>query len=345
MTQTIEFEGTRHEFPDDATQEEIGRILGGGAAPRHKDPVVTGMPAFDPTKPYEVVGAPPFDPTKPFETVSTKERPGALDYVRGAVDPITNIPSTAKRFAQEGIEEVGTGIEQIKSGKPWEVAKGVGNVALGGVGYTTAWPSALVHEIVGKPVEAHTGIPAVWPETAASLVMPIPKGLPRVAPRAAAAPTRVLDVTLSEGQATGDLSKIQREQAALRNRSGPPAQRVAQEFTEQQRGELAAARERIARGFDPFEQRIAETPQEGEVVSRSMQSAAGSAKAGVDTAYETARNYPGEIHANAFEGIGQRIKGDLSLRDEPIIIDDKLTPYSDEARAVALREIAAVMAP
>jgi hypothetical protein len=107
------------------------------------------------------------------------------------------------------------------------------------------------------------------------LALPLPRGLPR-APEVAAPPTRMLDTTLSEGQASRDLSAIQREQAAVRGGSGPQAQRTAQGFMDQQAGELAATRERIARGFDPFGARVAETPQEaarrparpGDVVSR-----------------------------------------------------------------------------
>jgi hypothetical protein len=42
-------------------------------------------------------------------------------------------------------------------------------------------------------------------------------------------------------------------------------------------------------------------------------------------------HYTGEIHASAFDDIGNTIKHDLSSRPEPIIIDDKLTPYASQA--------------
>jgi hypothetical protein len=139
----------------------------------------------------------------------------------------------------------------------------------------------------------------------------------------------MLDVTLSEGQATRDLPLIQREQAALRGGSGPPAQRVAQDFMDQQKGELAATRDKVSQTLDPFGQRIVENPQEaGDLVSQSVRRTAASQKAGVDAAYRDARSYPGEIHAGAFEGIGQKIMGDLSLRPEPVIVDSKLTPHA-----------------
>lgn len=140
-------------------------------------------------------------------------------------------------------------------------------------------------------------------------------------------------VTLSEGQATGDLPKIQFEQAALRKTVGSDAAHArAQEFSDQQKDQLAKAREGISKSLDPFGAEVAESPQEaGRLVSEGIASTARDAKAGVTAAYDTAKNLPGEIHAGAFEGIGQKIKGDLSLGDDPIIIDDKLTPFASQA--------------
>lgn len=146
-------------------------------------------------------------------------------------------------------------------------------------------------------------------------------------------PTRgPLGVTLSEGQETGALPLIQREQAALRGQMGDAAQARAREFADQQRAQVAAATEDVGRQFDPFRQRVAETPQEaGQLVSEGVQNAAAQRKAGVKQAYDEAKYLPGEIHAGAFEGIGQKIKGELSLRDDPIVIDDKLTPFASHA--------------
>jgi hypothetical protein len=170
-------------------------------------------------------------------------------------------------------------------------------------------------------------------------VLPIPKKLPRIGKLGEEARTPglvndgPLGVTLSEGQTTGDLSAIQREQAAVRGQSGPPAQQHAQQFVDQQAAQVEAARGDIAKGLDPQGgQRIAESPQQaGEVVSTSMQRAEAQRKAGVTQAYDTAKSYPGEVHAAAFDGIVPKIKTDLSQRAEPIIIDDKLTPFASQA--------------
>ena len=145
-------------------------------------------------------------------------------------------------------------------------------------------------------------------------------------------PTGPLDVNLSAGQRTGDLDAIRREQAALSGQLGTPAERVARTFADVQAQELAAAKDKVARGLDPYGQRVAEGPQEAaDLVQRALQTEAANRKAGVRQAYETAQALPGEVHADVFRGIGDSIKTDLSARPEPVIIDDKLTPYASKA--------------
>lgn len=150
-------------------------------------------------------------------------------------------------------------------------------------------------------------------------------------PPVAPTPSGPLGVTLSEGQATRNLSAIQREQAALRSSSGAPGER-ARDFATQQAGEVAAARDRISQGFDPFGQTVAQNPQEAaQLVQQSLQKESATRKAAVGKAYEDARSLPGEIPADTVKAIGDHIKLDLSSRPEPIIIDDKLTPFASQA--------------
>jgi hypothetical protein len=146
------------------------------------------------------------------------------------------------------------------------------------------------------------------------------------------APNGPLGVTLSEGQTTGELPLIRAEQAAKRGQMGPQAEGIASEFADQQTGQLASAKDRIAQGFDQFGQTVAETPQEaGQLVSDAVRTAADQKKAAVKQQYDYARSLPGEIQAKAFDDIGTAIKTDLSGRAEPVIIDDKLTPYASRA--------------
>jgi hypothetical protein len=189
---------------------------------------------------------------------------------------------------------------------PYEEAKGIVNTALMGLGPRRA----------GAPINPRRPVSGGW----------APAPLP-------ASPVQP-GVTLSEGQATGDLAAIQREQAALRGpaASGEEAYQQAQAFDAQQRAQIELERERIAGNLDPtFEQfgEVATTPQDaGALVSRGVTGARDVARTGVQEAYEAAKAMPGEVHAGVFENAGQRIKGDLSLRDEPIIVDDKLTPHA-----------------
>lgn len=155
---------------------------------------------------------------------------------------------------------------------------------------------------------------------------------PRPIPVAPELQTGPLGVVLSEGQNTRSLPLIQKEQSALRGVDGPGAQARAQAFADQQRQQVAAARDTVSSGLDQFGQQIVESPQQaGEVAQNAIQSTAAMRKAQVGKAYDKANDLPGEIHAGAFEGISNKIKSDLSAGDNPVIIDDKLTPFASRA--------------
>jgi hypothetical protein len=299
MTKVVTFEGVAHNFPDDATEDEVRSAL------------------------QEHVPA-------------AKAKPSMLD---AALKPFTSYPDTYSRMNQESRDQMSRGVQQLAHpGGAMDVAKGAGNTAMGAMGFVASPINAAIDTVAGKPIEGNTGIPAEYTDFATSLALPIPKRLPRIGKMGEEARTPglvkegPLGVTLSEGQATGDLTAIQREQAAARGQSGPPAQQQAQGFLEQQRGQLENARTDIAQKLDPAGQRIAETPQAaGQVVSEQLQRTAAQRKAGVTEAYDKAKSFPGEVHAEAFTGISNKIKTDLSSRAEPVIIDDKLTPFASQA--------------
>jgi hypothetical protein len=276
--------------------------------------------------------------------IHTGKPPSMLEK---AVEPITSYPDTYSRMNREARERMSAGISQManpdsltdpKAHGLYDVGKGALDLGLGAMEFVTSPINAAIHTVAGKPIEENVGVPSQYTDFATSLALPIPKKLPRM-PRMgeAAGPARVaegpLGVTLSEGQTTGDLSAIQREQAAVRGQSGAPAQQYAQQFFDQQGREVSAAREDITQNLDPVGgQQLVEGPQgAGELVSQSMQRQAAQQKAGVKQAYDTAKSLPGEIHADAFEGLSPKIKTDLSRRDDPIIIDDKLTPHASQA--------------
>src|SRR5262249_23266743 len=136
----------------------------------------------------------------------------------------------------------------------------------------------------------------------------------------------------SEGERTRDLTTIQREQAAYRGQSGPAPQREASAFYDVQRPrELAAARENLMGDFNrETGELVARTPGEaGGGVQQGVEEGGRGAKAGVTAAYEEAKGRGGVIHSNVFEDIGTSLRRDLAGGSEPVLIDEKLTPYAD----------------
>lgn len=139
-------------------------------------------------------------------------------------------------------------------------------------------------------------------------------------------------VRRSMGQLTGDLDTQMLEQGALRNSAGQREQQVAEDFFSGQNRELNQARQAIAERMNPAGQIVADNPQAAaEQTADAIRAKAAQAKADYQAKYDEFGNLPGEIHAGAFEGIGQKIKGDLSLGDNPVIIDDVTTPQAAKA--------------
>lgn len=273
------------------------------------------------------------------------------------ISAITDIPHEVYEAGKSAVTTIGENLNPFSESRRSAIAKAskspsflgtvgdvIGQTADTGKGLL-AIPELIASPItgtarsaIGHPFSAVTGIPYDEAkgnvDTAMMGLAPSRGGLstlrgPAVPPPPPGGP---LGVTLSEGQITQELPAIRREQAAVRGQLGPQAETRAKEFFEQQKGEVATAQENVAKKLDPFGQVIAESPQEaGSIASQAVQDAAAARKAGVKQSYVTAQSFPGEIHAGAFEGIGPKIKSDLSLGSSPVIIDDKLTPFASRA--------------
>jgi hypothetical protein len=115
---------------------------------------------------------------------------GPMAYVQKALEPITSYPETYSRVNRESWDEVSRGIDQLEHPAGGvDVAKGIGNVALGSLGFVGSPVNAAIDTVVGKPIEEITGIPSKYTDFAASMALPIPKFLPHPgAGRAAAVP-------------------------------------------------------------------------------------------------------------------------------------------------------------
>ena len=120
MTQVVNFEGVAHNFPDDATAEEIRKAL--------QDHV----PA-------------------------AKAKPSLLDK---ALEPFTTWPETYSRMRGESEDQMSRGTGQIahpdsltdpKAHGISDVLSGIGNVAAGAINFVASPASAAIHTIAGKP--------------------------------------------------------------------------------------------------------------------------------------------------------------------------------------------------
>lgn len=148
MTKTIELDGVKHEFPDDFSNEEIKAAL----------------TSHEPAKPSA----------------------GPMDYVSKAIEPITSYPATYSKMNQEARDQMSQGAQQLSHpGGAMDIARGLGNLALGGIGYVGSPVNAAIDTVAGKPIEENTGLPAKYTDFAVSMALPVPKSIPRIGGAAA----------------------------------------------------------------------------------------------------------------------------------------------------------------
>lgn len=319
-------------------------------------------PPFDPNQPFQPA-KPPFDPNQPFDAAPDWGAP----QLKAAVTDIPHEMGQQYSQAWEGAKKLNpfhdasneSLLEQGKNlvqglGSAAYLATGVGPAIIGAgrslYGHTAAeaehllsglaptvpeeklkqMPSVLADQIRrqqrNNPAEGYQQHAGEFEEASA---VTMPRG--RAVPLPARPTPGPFGVTLSAGQASGDLPLIQREQSALRGAAGPPAQHRAQAFKDQQTQQLEQAQEAVQRSLDPFGYKIADTPQEaGALAQKSVQTTAAMRKAQSTQNYKIAEGFGGEIHADVFRNMGVSIKNDLSSRASPVIVDDKLTPYAAE---------------
>lgn len=274
-----------------------------------------------------------------------------LSPIGKALSPITEYPKHLTHMAKEAQGQIAEGWDQMthpgrtaektnaEAGLPapdWrqgshisDAAIGAGKVALGNVSNAIAPIMAGVRSVASQPLEDTTGIPREYTEFAAQLATPGIglRGLKPPAPKPILPPKPPADpfgVTLSEGETTGDLPAIRREQSARRDLLGPKATKQATAFDAQREEQLANAREDVTRQLDPNGgQVLADNPQQAAgLVQQSVQKEAGRAKNEVDQAYRHAESLPGEIHPDALKDMGVTIREELNNRPQPVIVDD-----------------------
>lgn len=73
------------------------------------------------------------------------------------------------------------------------------------------------------------------------------------------------------------------------------------------------------------------TREVGEIVGQNIRDAAAANRTEFQNLYREFGNLPGEFRVDAVRGLGTRIRNGLSFRDEPVVIDDQLTPSASRA--------------
>ena len=265
---------------------------------------------------------------------------------------IGDIPKEIANAAGEAYSTANAGLNPLSQDYQKAHETQFGGLAATGQG-VLAIPAAAMSPITGtvRSVLGHTFADAlhatgslIAPETAAKddpeKLYQIGKDTADTAMSAIAArkgligtpPTAVPDVILSKGQQTGDLNFIKPEQKAAAGDLGPAAQQRAIAFKAQQDAQIQNANDVVAKSFDQFNQNVAQNPQEaGALAQRGLQQAKAVEKTAVSNKYAAARSMGGEVDAGAVQNMGGSIRNNLTARPDPVIIDDKLTPWASQA--------------
>lgn len=183
MPQVIEFEGQRHEFPDDFSQAEIQKALSGPSrAPQPLPPLPAGFqldqpqqPALPPLPDGFTLDGPAAAPVASGAPVMTPQgriyvAPADVAQAPKPIDrPVSLLPSSvggAVRDFQVGSQGVGKGLTDIVTG-PFDLAAGAQNLLVSGINKAlgTNIPMATpASKLVEKAVDA-SGLPLIDPAT------------------------------------------------------------------------------------------------------------------------------------------------------------------------------------
>ena len=261
------------------------------------------------------------------------------DYLVGSPSPeLGGTPVTSEQ-AIRGIESV-TGPLHDPQTTAGEYARTIGEfIPAAALGPGGAVRSALRYGVVpaiasetaGQATKGTEAEPyaraAAGIATGGALALRDRPHVPLAATDTSAAPE--FNIPLSRGQAKQSVTDQIAEQAALRGGLGKGAEAEAKDFFEKQRAATEAARTQIGADFDQFGQPIASSPQEAaELTGETVRNLEKSSRQGYRKLYDEALSLPGEFHAGTFEGIANKIKGNLTLGQNPVIIDDVTTPVA-----------------
>lgn len=137
--------------------------------------------------------------------------------------------------------------------------------------------------------------------------------------------------TASIENAAGRVADDVASRAAAARAEREAAERALEQETAAARGMVDDEGRALTRAIEGGHLPIENPREAGEIVGHAVREGARESRAGARQAYDRAFGLPGQFHAGAFEGVGTRIQGGLTLGDSPVIIDDITTPLASRA--------------
>ena len=109
------------------------------------------------------------------------------------------------------------------------------------------------------------------------------------------------------------------------------AEHQAAQEAESQRGIVSDQGKALTDAIRGVSQPIENSREAGEVVGQNVRDAAAANRQEFKNRYNEVAQLPGEFRVDAVQGLGTRVRNDLTFASQPVIIDDQLTPAASRA--------------
>jgi len=142
---------------------------------------------------------------------------------------------------------------------------------------------------------------------------------------------RTAPVVDTPAEAANSVGAEVSDRAAQARAMQAQAERRAAMEAEAQRGMVADEGRTIADTVRGQAAPIGDVREAGEIVGQNVRDAATANRREFQDRYREFGQLPGEFRVDAVRGMGTRVRNDLTYRDEPVVVDDQLTPASSRA--------------
>lgn len=142
---------------------------------------------------------------------------------------------------------------------------------------------------------------------------------------------RAAPVVDNPAEAAGVLNADVSDRAARARALQSDVEQRATAEAESQRGIVADQRRTLDESIQGGAQPIENPREAGEVVGQNIRDAAAVNRAEFRARYDEFGRLPGEFRVDAVRGMGDRVKNELTYGENPVVIDDHLTPAASRA--------------